>query len=203
MKWVQEWPLLTIFKVPKRFKNSLAIHPALRKCLVCFILANWLIVIWLQNHNHHSTSYLCNLIQKDNFIKARLSRKLIGEEADWPDLTSDHQSIAFLFITHSSFVSYCSLVTYRDIYIGNISLFYRIWNGKWMFHSQPGNLSQSKMAFNLWLVSIHDDLLQAHHRVKTSILRAGTFVIQMGTVSKFWMTHIPLLFLPPPCRDVE
>ena len=145
------------------------------------------------NHNHHKSSHLCNLIQKDNFIKARLSRKLIGKEADWPDLTSDHQSIAFLFITHTSV----------QRYIGNISLFFRIWNGKWMFHSQPGNLSQSKMAFNLWLVSIHDDLLQAHHRVKTSILRAGTFVIQMSTVSNSWMTHIPLLFLPPPCWDVE
>ena len=157
--------------------------------------------------NHNPSSHLCNLIQKDNFIKARLSRKLIGEEADWPDLTSDHQSIAFLFITHSSFVllflSNVQRISVRDIYIGNISLFYKIWNGKWMFHSQPGNLSQSNMAFNLWLVSIHDDLLQAHHRVKTSIFRAGTFVIQMSTVSNFWMTHIPLLFLPPPCRDVE
>ena len=66
------------------------------------------------NHNHHSSSHLCNLIQEDNSIKARLSRELIGEEADWPD-HHHHQSIAFLFITNSSFVSYCSLIMYRDI----------------------------------------------------------------------------------------
>ena len=102
------WPSL---KSP----NVLEIPPGFAQMFGMFHLGKLAHCDLAANHNHHSSSHLCNLIQKDNFIKARLSRKLIGEEADWPDLTSDHQSIAFLFITHSSFVSYCSLVMYRDI----------------------------------------------------------------------------------------
>ena len=148
------------------------------------------------NHNHHSSSHLCNLIRKDNYVYKDKAVKGVDwwrGRLTWPDQWPPVHCISF---HHQQFIRLLLFLNNVQRYIGNISLFFRIWNGKWMFHSQPGNLSQSNMAFNLWLVSIHDDLLQAH-RVKTSILRADTLDIQMSTVSNLWMTHIPYSFCRP------
>ena len=156
MKWVLEWPLLTIFKVPKRFRNS----PGCAQIFVMFHRGKLAHCDLTVNHNYHSSSHLCNLIQKDNYVYKDKAVKGVDwwrGRLTWPPPPSVH-CISF---HHQQFIRLLLFLNNVQRYIGNISLFFRIWNGKWMFHSQPGNLSQSNMAFNLWLVSIHDDLLQA------------------------------------------